>query len=398
MQLLYLAHRVPFPPNKGDKIRAFHELRALALRGHDVHLFAFADDPADLHRHADLAKFCKSVTILPLTRIGAARGAFKALVAGQSLSVGYYEAASMHAAVRTCMRDVRPQAAIVFSSTMAQYVPEQLRGQTVVDLVDVDSAKWSEYATYHRFPKSMIYRVEGRRLQAYERSVLEDFPHVVLTSSREAELLAAGRATADIHALVNGVDTDYFVPAALRMDGASEIVFVGAMDYFPNVDGVQWFADEVWPLLRGKARRFTIVGSRPSKSVRALAGRDGIEVTGAVPDVRPYLQRASVVAVPLRIARGVQNKVLEAMAVATAVVATPPAVAAFENQETLPVHVASTAPEFAHALANLLADSQERRDLGNAARAYVIAHHRWETMLDRFCELVEACGGASRCA
>src|SRR5688572_12276936 len=399
MQVLYLAHRVPFPPNKGDKIRAFHEIRALAARHHDIHLFAFADDPADLHHHAELARFCASVTILPLTRVAGAARALQALFSTASLSVAYYNSAPMHAAVRNCVQQVRPEAAVVYSSTMAQYVPLSLRPRTVVDLVDVDSAKWRDYATRRPFPASTVYALEADRLQAYERRLLSEFPHIVLTTSREVELLTSSAATGHVHALMNGVDTRHFEPAPLPRQGPKEIVFTGAMDYFPNIDGAQWFADEVWPGLRGTTDlRFTIVGSRPAKSVRALAQRDGIDVTGTVPDVRPYLHRATVVVVPLRIARGVQNKLLEAMAAGVPVVATPPAVAAFEDPKTLPVRVASTPAEFAQATAELLADDDARTSLGRAAREYVERHHDWEPMLDQFCSLVETCGGTARYA
>jgi glycosyltransferase involved in cell wall biosynthesis len=212
-------------------------------------------------------------------------------------------------------------------------------------------------------------------------------------------LLTSSAATGHVHAMMNGVDTRHFEPAHTPHTEPREIVFTGAMDYFPNIDGAQWFADEVWPRLRGTADcRFTIVGSRPAKSVRALALRDGIEVTGTVPDVRPYLHRAAVAVVPLRIARGVQNKLLEAMAAGVAVVATPPAVAAFDDVKALPVRVASTAAEFAQVTAELLADDKTRTSLGRAAREYVERHHDWEPMLDRFCRLVETCGGTARCA
>ena len=389
MRILYIAHRVPFPPNKGEKIRAFHQIRALSERGHSVDLFAFADDPADLRHDVELRKFCASVTLLPLTAAGGTFRALRALPSRTSLTVAYFDSPAMHAAIRRAIETVRPDSVVVFSSSVAQYVPRGLRERTVIDLIDVDSEKWREYSSRVSFPKSMVYALEARRLRAYEYWLAREFPHLVLTTPREVEVLRGSQARG-MHALGSGVDIDYFRPASSDSSQSRDIVFTGAMDYLPNIDAVQWFARNVWPRLAHVPDvTFTIVGSRPVAAVRALAQIRGITVTGTVPDVRPFLRQAALVVVPLRIARGMQNKVLEAMASGIPVVATPGTIEAFNSAE-IPVRVASNPEEFADAITSLLEDAHTRAELGQAARAFVERHYRWGPLLEQFCRLVES--------
>ena len=389
MRILYLAHRVPFPPNKGEKIRAFHQLRALSARSHHIDLFAFGDHPDDLRHEGELRRFCASVTLLPLRAVPAGTRVLRALPSRTSLTVAYFDSVAMHAAVGMAVQRTPPDAVVACSSSMVQYVRRELRARTVIDLIDVDSEKWREYSQRASFPKSVVYAIEARRLRRYEHWLAQEFPHVLLTTSREVEVFGSLHADR-LQVLSGGVDIDYFQPRVHDDAAPPELVFTGVMDYFPNVDAVQWFVREVWPALAHvPGLRFTIVGSRPSPAVQALARVPGITVTGAVPDVRPYLQRAAVVVVPLRVARGMQNKVLEAMASGVPVVATPATVEAF-NTGDIPVRVASEPCQFADMITSLLDDARARATLGRAARAFVERHYRWEPILDQFCQLVES--------
>jgi sugar transferase (PEP-CTERM/EpsH1 system associated) len=340
-RLLYLARRVPYPPGKGDKIRAFHEIRGLAERGHDVHLFTLADDLADL-AHADaLRRWCRSVTIERIAPWPARLRMLAALPTGRSLSEANFWSSSLAAAVSRALSPTPPDAIVVYCSSMMQYVPRPLWPRTVVDLVDVDSEKWRQYSSTAGMPMSFVYGLEARRIRRLEQLIVSDVHRTLLTTMREVELLG-GAHDGRLVALVNGVDLDFYAPAAGPVDVEAlpeaerqffrespgdrpRFVFTGAMDYRANVDAVCWFAEEAWPAVHAAlpSARFLVVGRGPSPAVLALDGRDGILVTGGVKDVRPYLQSATACVAPLRVARGIQNKVLEAMACARPVVVSP---------------------------------------------------------------------------
>jgi sugar transferase (PEP-CTERM/EpsH1 system associated) len=251
----------------------------------------------------------------------------------------------------------------------------------VVDLVDVDSQKWLDYAAASPWPKRSLYRLEARRVRKLEASLPKWVRATAVVSTAEANLYDsyAGEAAATVAS--NGVDLDYFQPREEATTLAC--AFVGAMDYFPNIDGAVWFANEVWPLIRSRfpTAEFRIVGRKPAPAVEALATIPGLVVTGSVPDVRPHVASAMVVVAPLRLARGVQNKVLEAPAMGKPVVAAPPALAALGTISGKDVVAATTPTEFADAVCGLFANPESCRELGRAGRDYVEAHHHWEHCL-----------------
>lgn len=400
-RLLFLAHRVPYPPNKGDKIRAFHELRGLASRGHEVHLFAFADDPADCQHASALARWCATVRIVPLSTSWAKVKSLAGVLGRDPLSIRYFHNRGMASAVSRAIASLQPDGIVVYCSSMAQYVPPAWRERTVVDLVDVDSEKWREYAAASRGLARMLYRLEWRRLRTFEETVVSDFAASIVTTEREADLLRqAGRGAARLHAIGNGVDTDHFrngcdaslTHAADAHRAAARIVFTGAMDYAPNVDAVRHFADTAFPLVRQRHpnAEFVIVGSKPARDVRRLAGRDGIVVTGAVADVRPYLASAAVCVVPLRIARGIQNKLLEAMSFGCAVVATPAAASALGPLSDEELLVREAPADFADAVSTLIENPVVRTNLGRRARLFVEQRCQWDRSLDRLTALIES--------
>ncbi|HEV8128610.1 MAG TPA: glycosyltransferase, partial [Candidatus Eisenbacteria bacterium] len=358
MNLLYLAHRIPYPPDKGDKIRSYHQVRYLSER-HRVALVCFADDLRDL-RHADaLREFCASVDVVYRSPLEARITGLRALLDGRAISVAAFASGELHRAAEYRLRGA--DIAIGFSSVMAQYVPERSGVPRLMDFVDVDSDKWRLYASRRRGPAAWIYAREAEKLGRFEERVARTWDHSIFVSVREARLLAARVPDRPWTALPNGVDLSYFDPSRTTLDTkghgngghrngnrngnshgarpepipnamaeAPSIVFTGLMDYFPNVDGVRHFCAEIFPRVRAEVpdARFVIVGRNPVRSVRALARLPGVSVTGAVPDVRPYLASAAVSVAPLRVARGIQNKILEAMAMALPVVATS---AAFEG-------------------------------------------------------------------
>jgi len=331
-EILFLAHRIPYPPDKGDKIRSYHLLRAL-VEQHTVHLGTFVDDPADWEHARTVESMCGETCIRPLDpRMGKLRSG-RGLVSGEPLTMSYYRDQTLHAWSRE-IAVRRPLAGVLaFSSSMGQYavrLPSRTGTVRVMDFCDVDSDKWRQYAASHGFPLRQVYAREARLLASTERRYLQEFDACLVVSDAEARLLeaSAGGASDRIRVVPNGVDTGYFDPTLDHADpyapGTRPLVFTGAMDYHANVDAVRWFATEVLPAVRQRVQDavFTIVGSNPAPEVRALARDSAVVVTGRVPDVRPYLAHAAVVVAPLRIARGVQNKVLEALAMARPVVAT----------------------------------------------------------------------------
>ena len=386
-ELLFIAHRVPYPPNKGDKIRSFHALRHLAAR-HRVHLCAFVDDPADLAHESVLRTMCASVRLIPLNVQVARLRSLAGLADGRPLGLPYYHDRQMQAHVQSLARERRLEHVFVFSSTMAQYV-ESLTGATrVLDMCDVDSDKWSQYAQRHRWPLSWIYRREGELLGKSEREYARIFDATLLASNNETDYLrrAAPESAHKVHAMRNGVYVEFFDPAR---DYASPfaadheaIVFTGAMDYWANADAVDWFAREVLPKIvqRRPAVRFYIVGSNPNEAVRKLAELPAVTVTGSVPDVRPYVRHARAVVVPLRVARGIQNKVLEALAMARPLIASKAALEGLDHRPVPTVTLASEPDEFAAAVIATL----ERSTAGEQdtrGRQYVCDHYGWDAAL-----------------
>jgi len=385
--LLYLVHRMPYPPNKGDKVRSHHLLRHLVER-HRVHLGTFVDDPDDWQHLGALEAMCASVCALPLHPKRRRIASLAALAGDQALTLRYYHDARLHDWVARTAARVPLAASVVFSSSMGPYA-ERLAGvPMLMDFVDVDSAKWSAYGDSHRGPLAWLYRREGRSLLAYERAIAARAARSFLVTDKEVALFRglAPEVADRVETSCNGVDAEQFAPAPDRAspfaEGELPVVFTGAMDYWPNVDAVCWFAEAVLPALRQRwpAARLWIVGRAPTPAVQALAGA-AVTVTGTVDDVRPYLQHAAVVVAPLRLARGVQNKVLEAMAMARPVVAARTCVEAIDALPGRDLLDADTPEDYLNQVDALLAQPARGRQIGDAARRCVLAHYSWPARL-----------------
>jgi len=386
--LLLLIHRMPYPPNKGDKIRSYHLLKHLS-QSYRVHLATFVDDADDWQHVPRVEAMCASSHFAKLNPLMGRVRSLVGLMANESLSLRYYQDAGMRDWVAKTMAANPISRIVVFSSQMAQYAEPYSDARRVVDFCDVDSDKWRQYADNKRWPMSALYRHEARQLLRYERKVAAECDASLFVSDPEAELFRqlAPESRAKIGFFNNGVDTDYFSPLRSYdnpyQDGERALVFTGAMDYWPNVDAVQWFAAEVFPqlLARFPKARFYIVGARPSAAVQALAENTGVVVTGTVPDVRPYIAHAEVAVAPLRVARGIQNKVLEAMAMARPVVVSPQALEGIEAAPGTDLVLADGAQAFAAAVTKLL--NQADGALGPSARAAVESLYSWPSNLAR---------------
>lgn len=384
--LLYLVHRMPYPPNKGDKVRSYHLLKHLTEK-HRVFVGTFIDDPDDAVHVDKLRSLCAGLFVATLHPKRARIGSLAALVGGDALTLHYYRDAALQRWVDRIAQHEAIDAVVVFSSSMAQYA-DKLGLPLLVDFVDVDSAKWTQYADKHVWPLSWMYRREGEQLLAYERALALRCRRAFFVTAKETALFQtlAPECRAQVEVMGNGVDADYFAPDPVRPSpfapGELPIVFTGAMDYWPNIDAVSWFAQDMLPRLRQAwpTLRLHIVGRNPTAALRALAG-DAVVVSGTVPDVRPYLQHAAVVVAPLRLARGIQNKILEAMAMARPVVAArecTEAIAALPNKELL---CAGSGDEFVDAIDALLRDPARASAVGHTGRQRVLRDYSWSAHL-----------------
>jgi sugar transferase (PEP-CTERM/EpsH1 system associated) len=397
--VLYLVHRVPYPPDKGDRIRAFQLLRYLSARAH-VHLACLADEPVAEDTLTVLRRYARRVAVIPLGGWSRWARALGSVVCGRTVTEGAFSSPALRATLRAWAADTPFRAALASASSMVPYLrlPQLRDVPAVVDLVDVDSQKWHDYAEASRAPRRWLYRLEGRRLQRLEQGLPEWARAVTLVSEAEAGIYRRFCSDGLVCAVGNGVDLDYFQPQPAAAEPAC--VFVGALDYRPNVDGACWFCREVWPEVRRHRPgvKFYLVGRRPAPAVTRLAGLPGVELVGQVSDVRPYLARAAVTVVPLQIARGVQNKVLEALAMARAVVASPSSLEGLQVKPGLHLLQASAPSEWTGAILRLLEAPSLRERLGAAGRRYVEAHHRWDRCLGPFGGLLGLSAGPAEAA
>ena len=319
-EILFLTHRIPYPPDKGDKIRSWRILKLLCER-YRVHLACFADDPRDIIHKEFLESLCESVTIISIKPHLARLKSLKNLFTGAPLSFGYFQNAKMTTAVKA-LRSKPLTAEIAFSSSMSPYIKKPTEGRKrIIDFCDTDAEKWRDYGQATQGPMKLIYAREAKSLARAESEIANWADASFAISAEEADIF--NRRTSlnrKVQWFSNGVDARYFDPLALNISNAPHhnCVFTGAMDYRANVEGVLHFIKFVWPKVR-KAKpdaSFAIVGANPAPAIKALDGTEGVTVTGRVEDIRPWLAGANIVVAPLRVARGVQNKVLEAMAMA----------------------------------------------------------------------------------
>jgi sugar transferase (PEP-CTERM/EpsH1 system associated) len=385
--LLFLPHRMPYPPDKGDKVRSFHLLQHLAER-HRVFVGTFIDDPDDERHVGALRSLCAGLHVERLNTRSARVASLAGLLTGDALTLHYYRSRRLAAWVDATVVRERIDATVVFSSSMAQYAERHPSLPMWVDFVDVDSAKWLAYAPQHRWPMSWLYAREGRRLLACERAVAGRARRSFFSTEKETEIFRglAPECAGVVEAMNNGVDANYFAPEPSRaspfLPDETPLVFTGAMDYWPNVDAVTWFAQAVLPRLRQQRPklRFHIVGRSPTPAVRALAG-EGVNVTGTVPDVRPYLQHAAVVVAPLRLARGIQNKILEAMAMERPVVAASTCVDALTAEADTEILPAAEAGDYVRTIESLLLSPDRAAAVGTAGRRRVLESYSWRAHL-----------------
>lgn len=380
--ILFLSHRIPFPPDRGDKIRSFNLLKHLSKR-HRIHLVAFADDARDLKQKSALTRYTASRSIVWRDQsrfVSVVQSIFQ----NRPASVTAFSSASARQAIDDVLGRHIIDTIFVFSGQMAQYLPSQPRQRVIMDFVDMDSAKFAAYAQSSRGVTRWMMQREASLLFQFERAVAAKVDASLFVSEAEADLFRTRTGSKAVHVVENGIDTDYFDPQTLfKQIEATEalLVFTGQMDYRPNIEAVEWFVETIFPHVRLQYPKvkFAIVGRNPTDAVKALGKTAGVIVTGEVADVRGWLAAASVVVAPLRLARGVQNKVLEAMAMARPVVASGPAAEGIDHGDT--VLIGHTVGGFADSVIGLLRDPDRAMALGKSARQQVKSRYGWSARL-----------------
>ena len=406
-EILFLSHRVPFPPNRGDKIRSHHIVRHLASLA-PVHVGTFADDAADMTEEAELAALAASHCLI-LRRKSLVRAGIEAVASGQPVSLTAFRSTELAAYVRKVLAERPIRTIYAFSGQMGQYIPADFAGRVVFDFVDVDSAKFEAYAERGTGPRRWIDAREARLLGAEEARLALRSEVSLLVSNEEAALFRARlnpstRCVCDVRALRNGIDSQLFDPA-LRQPAAQmlecsgpRIIFTGQMDYAPNIAAVVRAIERLLPPLRRQFPEvsFHVVGRNPSPELLAHQGFDGVHVWGAVDDIRDWLAAADLALVPLELARGVQNKVLEAMAMALPVVLTPSAATGIGGSDTKHYAVADSDTDLIARAAALLAAPPEAKALGCAARRFVVEGLSWQATLAPLGAMLGLPEGAAR--
>lgn len=354
-------------------------------------LFTLADARQDLVHQETLEKYCRRAVAVYLNPKLAKLRALPTLATSRPLTLPYFHSAELAAHIERAAAERSYDRIFISCSAMAQYADGLTGIPALIDIVDVDSDKWTQYASRTSFPFSAIYRREGRCLEEYERRICERFSQVIVTTDREAELVRRFSPNAPVRVIPNGVDTVYFQAPEQVAGTDPTIIFTGDMSYFPNEDAVVFFATEVLPLVRRSVPnvRFLIVGRNPTGKVQGLGSLAGVEVTGFVPDVRTYLAQSHVAVAPFSIAAGIQNKILEAMAFGRPVVATPRATQGLSARVRDLVETADGAEELSKKVIRLLTDGEFARDLGERGRRQVTADYDWGRTLGELLQLVE---------
>ena len=392
MNILYLCHRFPFPPKRGGKIRPFNMIRHFTEGGHKVTVCSLARSDQEADEAAGIASHCAAFDLVrvhePL-QVGRMIARLPWVVPS---SMGYFYSRTLGRRVAERLSSQRWDLIFVHCSSVAQYVAHVRDVPKILDFGDMDSQKWCDYARFKPFPLSWGYRLEGAKMMMAERQLARRFDLCTATTRAEWQTLEGYATGARTDWFPNGVDSDYFSPTDEPYD-ADAISFIGRMDYYPNQECMSRFCDEVWPLLRDRRPqlKLSVVGADPSPAMRALGERPGITVTGSVPDVRPHVRRSAVMVAPLAIARGTQNKLLEAMAMGVPVVTSRVAAAGVDAEPERHLLVADTPAEQVEAIGRLLDDPAERRRLAIAGRERMLSHHAWARSMERLDEIVARC-------
>ena len=394
MNILYLCHRFPFPPKRGGKIRPFNMIRHFASSGHRVTVCSLARSPAEAAEGAGIAPYCADFDVAIVSEPLQYARMIARLPLTSPSSMGYFFSSRLARRVRERLAERHWELIFVHCSSVAPYVENVTNVPKILDFGDMDSQKWIEYADYKPFPLSWGYRLEGAKMMMAEKRLARRFDLCTATTRAERQTLESFKTGANTDWFPNGVDSEFFCPDGQPYD-PDTISFIGRMDYYPNQECMSRFCDQVWPLLQARRSKLKllIVGADPSPAMRALGDRPGVTVTGSVQDVRPFVRKSALMVAPLAIARGTQNKILEAMAMGVPVVTSRIAAGGVDAEPGIHFLVADSPSEQAEAIATVLESPDERQRLAVAGRERMLSHHSWTKSMDRLDGIVERCIG-----
>ena len=389
MNILFACHRFPFPPNRGGKIRPFHMIQRLSQR-HSVTVASVAHSQEELAEGSGLKQYCDTILAEVIPDSKRWMQAVATLPGNTPSSVAYFHSGTLQKRVLDACRQGHFDLAVVHCAFAAQYIEGVNGVPRVLDFGDLDSGKWLEYSAHRWFPLSLGYSIEARKLRRYETQLASQFNQVTLTTNGEKGEFQTLGVPVPTEVIPNGVNTSYFQARQTQPLDSRVMAFLGRMDYYPNIDGVLFFIEEIFPLVRRRIplAQLRIIGSNPSRAIRNLAGIPGVTVTGHVPDVRTHLEDAAVGVVPLRLARGTQNKILELMAAGIPVVTTATAAKGIQAVAGRDLLVADQPAEFAQQVIEVLEQPELRSQLAAAGARQVAAAHAWEPSMARFEEIL----------
>lgn len=384
MNILFVCHRLPFPPKRGGKIRPFNIIRHLTSSGHRVTVASLARSDDELQEGQGLKDYCADLHVGRVGKIGALLQMVLRLPTPGPSSMGYFYSRALHRSVNEALASQKFDLVFVHCSSVAQYVRNAHGITSVIDFGDMDSQKWLDYSTFKPFPLSWGYFIEGSKLAREEKRLARKFSLSTCTTRLELDTLRSFDAAQKTAWFPNGVDSEFFAPADKPYD-PDEICFIGRMDYYPNQQAMLWFCEQVLPLLqqRRSALRLSIIGAEPSREILRLGDLPGVTVTGTVPDVRDYVRNAALSVAPLFIARGTQNKILESMAMGVPVVCSEMASAGVDAVSGQDLLTATTPDEYVAAISRILDDAQEREKFSRVGRERVLSHHSWPRSMQK---------------
>ena len=391
MNVLVVCHRFPFPPKRGGKIRPFKVIRHLHEQGHRVVVASLVRSAEEADEGQGLAQFCAEYDMVQVNETVQNLRTVGCLATTLPSSMGYFHSPELARRLEARLQRERFDLIFVHCSSVARYV-EHVSVPRILDFGDMDSQKWLAYAKYKPFPLSAGYWLEGAKLEREERRLSDVFDICTVTTRAELETLdgfGSGTATGWFP---NGVDADYFTPTADPYEPET-LAFIGRMDYYPNEECMVEFCQHTLPLVRQQrpGLKLLIVGADPSPTVWRLGQIEGVTVTGSVPDVRPYVWRSALTVSTLNIARGVQNKILESMAMGVPVVTSPTAAGGVDANDQEHFLVASSPEQVAKAILRIVDDPSERDRLSRAGRDRMLTHHSWKGSMGRLDQIVAQC-------
>ena len=391
MRILYVCHRFPFPPKRGGKIRPFNMIRHLS-QSHEVVVCSLSRSDEETAQAQGIAPHCAEFHVAQVDDRLQSLRMVATLPTPITASTSFFHSGKLARTIDRLLAERAFDLIFVHCSSVAHYVQHVRHIPKILDFGDMDSHKWLEYVHHKPFPLSAGYWWEGRRVLAQEKRLARRFDLCTATTRAEWQTLNGYGAARDTDWFPNGVDAEYFAPSAEPHD-PNTIVFIGRMDYYPNQQCMFDFCAQVLPLLRAKrpSLQLQIVGADPSPAVQRLGNLAGVTVTGSVPDVRPFTTRAALTVAPLRIARGTQNKILEAMAMGVPVVTTSVAAGGVDAVPGQHLLTADTPEQTAEAVLRVMDDAAERTRLAQAGRARVLSHHAWPSSMKRLDAIIERC-------